>query len=109
MLFALMMVCKIFALPSGFSNLGISLTYLFSSIIGLIYGPIAGLTIGFFSDFLGYFLFDKSGQAFLSCLSRNPKSLEELSIEISRFFIDVKPEEIINDVKEFFDVLVEDG
>ena len=64
MLFALMMVCKIFALPSGFSNLGISLTYLFSSIIGLIYGPIAGLTIGFFSDFLGYFLFDKSGQAF---------------------------------------------
>lgn len=64
MLFALMMVCKIFALPSGFSNLGISLTYLFLSIIGLIYGPIAGLTIGFFSDVLGYFLFDKSGQAF---------------------------------------------
>ena len=60
---------------------------------------------GLFNDLV----FDKSGQAFLRCLSRNPKSLEELSIEISRFFIDVKPEEIINDVKEFFDILIEDG
>ena len=60
---------------------------------------------GLFNDLV----FDKSGQIFLSCLSRNPKSVEELSIEISRCFIDIKPEEIANDVKEFFDILVEDG
>ncbi len=64
MLFGLMMICKIFSLPSGFSNLGLSLTYLFFALIGLIYGPIAGFTIGFFSDVLGYFLFDKSGLTF---------------------------------------------
>ena len=60
---------------------------------------------GIFNDLV----FDKSGQAFLSCLSRNPKSLIELSMEISACFIDMKPEEIITDVKEFFDILVEDG
>ena len=60
---------------------------------------------GLFNDLV----FDKSGQIFLSCLGRNPKSLTELSIEISACFIDMKPEEIINDVKDFFDVLVEDG
>lgn len=64
MLFGLMMVCKMFSLPSGFSNLGLSLTYLFFSLICLIYGPIAGFTIGFFSDILGYFLFDRSGLTF---------------------------------------------
>ena len=64
MLFGLMLVCKIFSLPSGFSNLGLSLTYLFFSLISLIFGPIAGLTVGFFSDILGYFLFDKSGMTF---------------------------------------------
>lgn len=64
MLFGLMMVCKMFALPSGFSNLGLSLTYLFFALICLIYGPIAGFTIGFFSDVLGYFLFDRTGVVF---------------------------------------------
>lgn len=34
---------------------------------------------GLFNDLV----FDKSGQIFLSCLGRNPKSLTELSIEIS--------------------------
>ena len=64
MIFGMMMVCKMFSLPSGFSNLGLSLTFLFFSLIGLIYGPVAGLTMGFFSDVLGYFLFDKSGMTF---------------------------------------------
>ena len=64
MLFSLMMVCKLFSLPSGFSNLGISLTYLFFSLICLIYGPSAGLMIGFFSDVLGHFLFNKYGAPF---------------------------------------------
>lgn len=64
MLFSLMMVCKLFSLPSGFSNLGISLTYLFFSLICLIYGPSAGFMIGFFSDVLGHFLFNKYGAPF---------------------------------------------
>lgn len=64
MLFSLMMVCKLFSLPSGFSNLGISLTYLFFALISLIYGPVAGLTVGLLSDILGFFLFDRSGLAF---------------------------------------------
>ena len=64
MLFGLMMVCKLFSLPTGFSHLGISLTYLFFSLVALIYGPVAGLTIGFFSDVLGYFLFNKVGTVF---------------------------------------------
>ena len=64
MLFSLMMVCKLFSLPSGFSNLGISLTYLFFALISLIYGPIAGFTVGLLSDVLGFFLFDRSGLSF---------------------------------------------
>ena len=64
MLFALMMVCKLFALPSGFSNLGISFTFLFLTLIALIYGPVAGLSIGFLSDIIGFFLFDKKVMPF---------------------------------------------
>ena len=64
-LFALMMICKAISLPSGFGALGISLTYLFFSIIALIYGPIAGLTIGFFSDILGFILFPDGQMFFL--------------------------------------------
>lgn len=60
---------------------------------------------GLFNDLV----FDKSGQTFLRCLSRTPKSLKELSAEIATYFIDTTPEDIINDVKDFFDVLVEDG
>ena len=56
-LFALMIVCKLITLPSGFGNLGISFTYLIFSVVSLIYGPICGIVIGFFSDILGYFLF----------------------------------------------------
>lgn len=56
MLFALMLVCKLIPLPSGFGNLGISFTYLFFAIISLIYGPVYGFIIGIFSDVIGYFL-----------------------------------------------------
>lgn len=62
-LFALMMCCKAISLPSGFGALGLSLTYLFFSIIACIYGPVAGLTIGLFSDILGFILFP-DGQSF---------------------------------------------
>lgn len=56
-LFALMLVCKFISLPSGFGSLGIGVTYLVFSIITMIYGPICGLVIGFFSDSIGYFMF----------------------------------------------------
>ena len=56
-LFAMMLVCKLIPIPSGFGSLGLGLTYLLFSVICLIYGPICGLFIGFFSDILGYFLF----------------------------------------------------
>ena len=56
-LFALMMACKAIPLPSGFGALGISLTYLFFSVIAMIYGPITGLMVGMMSDVLGHFIF----------------------------------------------------
>lgn len=60
---------------------------------------------GMFNDLV----FDKSGQVFLAALSRKPKTLIELTTEIADSFIDIQPEMIINDVKNFFDVLVDDG
>lgn len=57
LLFALQMVVKVFRVPSGFSNLGLGITFLVFATICLIYGPIWGLFIGFFSDVLGYVLF----------------------------------------------------
>lgn len=60
---------------------------------------------GLFNDLV----FDKSGCAFLCALSREPKSLEALSDEIAKSFVDVNGADIIDDVKEFFDILAEDG
>lgn len=56
MLFALMLLAKLFSLPSGFGALGISITYLFFSTISMIFGPIAGILIGILSDTFGYFI-----------------------------------------------------
>ena len=61
MLFSLLLVSKLFHLPSGFGNLGIGLAYLFLGIIALIYGPLVSLIIGFLSDTLGFFI---TGQSF---------------------------------------------
>lgn len=60
---------------------------------------------GLFNDLV----FDKSGQVFLSRLSRTPKSLEQLSEEIASSFVDITSDDILSDVKEFFDNLVDDG
>jgi ECF transporter S component (folate family) len=57
LLFALQIVVKIFKIPSGFSNLGLGITFLIFATTCMIYGPIWGLFIGFFSDLLGFFLF----------------------------------------------------
>lgn len=56
-LFAMMMMSKAIKLPSGFTSMGITATYLFFATICWLYGPIVGLFIGFFSDVLGFFLF----------------------------------------------------
>ena len=60
---------------------------------------------GLFNDLV----FDKSGKIFLESLSRTPKSLMQLASEIASYFVDVNSEDIISDVKDFFDMLVEDG
>lgn len=57
LLFALQMVVKIFKIPSGFSNLGLGITFLVFATICMLYGPFWGMFIGFFSDVLGYVLF----------------------------------------------------
>lgn len=64
MLFALMLISKLLPLPSGFGNLGLSLTYLFFALIALIYGPVYGFVIGIFSDIIGYFMPNGGGGMF---------------------------------------------
>ena len=64
MLFGMMLACKLIPIPSGFGTLGISFTFLFFSIIGMIYGPMTGLVIGIFSDVLGFFIFPQGGAFF---------------------------------------------
>ena len=63
LIFALMIVCKLIPLPSGFGDLGLSFTYLFMTLIGIIYGPIYGFLIGTLSDTLGFFV-NSSGYFF---------------------------------------------
>lgn len=64
MLFGMMLVCKLIPIPSGFGTLGLSFTYLFFSIIAMIYGPSVGLIIGIFSDVLGFFIAPTGGVFF---------------------------------------------
>lgn len=64
MLFAMMLVCKLIPIPSGFGNLGLGLTYIFFSITCMIYGPIYGFVIGAFLDVLGYFMPNGGGAVF---------------------------------------------
>lgn len=54
---------------------------------------------------------NESGTVFLCALSRKPQSLEELADKIMPSFADddVSRETIINDAKEFYDTLIEDG
>lgn len=73
LLFGMMVICKFIPLPSGFGDLGISLTYIFFAIISFIYGPIYGFLIGILSDTIGfiirpsgYFFFGYTLQAALS-------------------------------------------
>ncbi|MCH5172079.1 MAG: folate family ECF transporter S component [Erysipelotrichales bacterium] len=61
LLFALMIICKAFSIPTGFANLKISLVYLFFALISMIFGPAPGFIIGIISDVLGFFVFPPDG------------------------------------------------
>lgn len=63
-MFAIMFACKAIKVPSGFAGLGIGITYLIFSTIGMVYGPIVGIVIGLLSDTLGYFIFPSGGPFF---------------------------------------------
>jgi len=52
---------------------------------------------------------DASGAVFLSALSREPQSLEELCAKISKTFIDAELTELAEDAREFYAVLEQDG
>lgn len=64
MILSLLLLSKFISLPSGFGALGLSLGYLFISIISIIFGPLGGILIGFLSDILGYFFFNSAGTSF---------------------------------------------
>ena len=64
MLFAMMLVCKLIPIPSGFGSLGIGFTYLFFSITCMIYGPVYGFVIGAILDTLGFFMPNGGGPIF---------------------------------------------
>ncbi len=57
LLLAMMQIVRLIPLPSGFGNLGISLSSIFFALIGLIYGPTVGFVIGIISDIFGFFVF----------------------------------------------------
>ena len=57
MLFAMMQAVRAIPLPSGFGNLGISISMFFFAIIAMIFGPIPGFFIGVLSDIFGFFVF----------------------------------------------------
>jgi len=52
---------------------------------------------------------DKSGAVFLKALSRKPKNLFEIVSEIENIFINASPLVIKQDVKDFYQILEEDG
>lgn len=101
MLFALMMVCKMFSIPTGFANLTVSFTYIFFALISMIYGPFAGFIIGAFSDIIGFFLFPNgptfffgytiqaalSGLIYGLCLYK--KSYNFMNVFFARFLINI--------------------
>lgn len=60
---------------------------------------------GLFNDLI----FDRSGKVFLLAITRQPQSLDELTDKIVKNFNDVSSEDIKEDVKEFFDMLIDDG
>lgn len=64
-LLALMLLTKLITLPSGFGDLGISFSYIFLAIGSLLYGPVAGILMGFLVDNLEFLLFPQAYPYFI--------------------------------------------
>lgn len=100
-LLALMLVAKLITLPSGFGDLGISFSYIFLALGALLYGPIAGMLMGFLVDNLEFVLFPSAypyfiGYALSSLLTGliygllfYKTKLSFFKIFIARFFINI--------------------
>lgn len=56
-LICLMLLAKLVTLPSGFADLGLSFSYIFLGIGSLLYGPVAGMLMGFLVDNFEFLLF----------------------------------------------------
>lgn len=74
-LISLNILLSLITIPSGFSNLGLSFSYIILALIGLMYGPSISLIVGFLVDILGYlvkpegiFFFGYTLSSMLGCL-----------------------------------------
>lgn len=52
---------------------------------------------------------DASGSVFLAALSRSPKTLDEIAMEVTKNFVDADVEEIKNDAHAFYSILEQGG
>lgn len=53
-LISLNIILSLITIPSGFSTLGLSFSYIILALVGLMYGPSISLIVGFLVDILGY-------------------------------------------------------
>ena len=100
-LIGLVLLTKLITLPSGFADLGISFGYIFLGIGSLLYGPIAGMLMGFLVDNLEFILFPSAYPYFigysisslLSCLIYGlmfyKTKLSFFKVFVSRVFINI--------------------
>lgn len=70
------------------------------------YGEVGHITsTGLFNDKV----VDASGAVFLDALTREPQHIEVLAEKIASNFADVNSDDILQDVKDFYDIFTEDG
>jgi radical SAM protein with 4Fe4S-binding SPASM domain len=60
-------------------------------------------------NFIGDRIFSESGAIFLSVLNRKPQELDELVNKISKHYIGVNKRTILNDVRELYNTLEQEG
>ncbi len=64
-LLALSVSSKLITLPSGFGDLGISFSYIFIAIGAMLYGPLAGLLMGFLADNIEFLVYPSAYPYFI--------------------------------------------
>lgn len=101
LIFSLQVVAGLISLPSGFSNLGIGLSYIFQAVNCFLFGPFVGLIIGCAGDLIGYaispspygFFFPYTINAMLACLMYGlcfyKTKVTFVKVFISRLFINL--------------------